>query len=93
MSSQDGPTSHPVLNFVKDNRMHRELILPATTTHDALNVSYADVGHLPEASRPESVADHPTILLIPGMFASRFLALTLHAIAAKLGVRVLIVDR
>ncbi|KAJ4397542.1 hypothetical protein N0V93_001773 [Gnomoniopsis smithogilvyi] len=93
MPSSSDSISHPALDFVKDDRMHRELTLPATATHKALNVSYADVGRLPGDSRAGSVVDHPTILLIPGMFASRFLALTLHAIAEKLGVRVLIVDR
>lgn len=73
--------------------MHRELTLPATATHDALNVSYADVGRQPESSGAASAADQPTILFMPGMFASRFIGLTLHTIAEKLGVRVLIVDR
>lgn len=92
-SATTNPSSHAVLDFIHDDRMHRELTLPATAKHDALNVSYADVGQLPAPSGAGSVADHPTVLFIPGMFASRFLSLTLHTIAEKLGVRVLVVDR
>lgn len=84
---------HPALEFINDDRMHRDLTLPATATHDALNVSYADIGRLPEASSDGAVTEQPTVLLIPGMFGSRFLALRLHPIAEKLGVRVLIADR
>lgn len=85
--------THPALKLINDDRMHRELTLPATATHDALNVSYADIGRLPEASIDGAVTEQPTVLLIPGMFGSRFLALRLHPVAEKLGVRVLIVDR
>lgn len=85
--------SHPALDLIHDDRMHRELTLPASATHDALNVSYADIGQSPKDLSDGAVAEQPTILLIPGMFGSRFLALRLHAIAEKLGVRFLIVDR
>lgn len=94
MSTATDSASHPALDLIQNERMHREITLPATATHDALNVSYADVGQLPDESSAASVAaDHPTILFIPGMFGSRFLGLTLHTIAEKRGVRVLIVDR
>lgn len=94
-SSTEDSNTHPALELINDERMHRELTLPANATHDALNVSYADVGQLPASSSSDggAVEKQPTVLLIPGMFGSRFLALRLHAIAEKLGVRVLIVDR
>lgn len=93
-STTGGSNTHPALELINNDRMHRELALPATATHDALNVSYADIGQLPETSSDDgAVAEQPTVLLIPGMFGSRFLALRLHPIAEKLGVRVLIVDR
>ncbi|CAN8096731.1 unnamed protein product [Discula destructiva] len=84
---------HAALDFVKDDRMNREFTLPATATHDALNVSFADVGRLPEPPLAASSADLPTVLFIPGMFASRYIGPHLHDIADKLGVRVLVVDR
>lgn len=96
MSSPVHSPDHAVLDLIHNDRMHRELTLPATSTHDALNVSYADVGQLPEppsAAASATDSDHPTVLFIPGMFASRFLGLHLHTIAKKLGVRVLVVDR
>lgn len=93
-SSTEDSITHPALELVNNDRMHRELTLPANATHEALNVSYADVGQLPVSSSDDgAVVDQPTVLLIPGMFGSRFLALRLHAVAEKLGVRVLIVDR
>lgn len=94
MSSSVDSSSHAVLDFISNDRMHREITLPATATHDVLNVSYADVGQRPESSGgAASAANQPTILFMPGMFASRFIGLTFHTIAEKLGVRVLIVDR
>lgn len=87
------PGGHEALDFVNNDRMHREISLPASATHDALTFSYADVGQLPEPSSDASQADHPTVLFMPGMFGSRFSGLTLHVIAEKLGVRVVIVDR
>lgn len=77
--------------------MHREFTLPATETHDVLHVSYADVGRQPAdpllVTGSSSTAQPPTVLFIPGMFASRFIGLHLNAISEKLGVRVLVVDR
>lgn len=72
--------------------MRREFTLPATAMHDALTVSYADVGRLPEPGS-ELGTDELTVLFMPGMFASRYVGIFLHAVAEKLGFRVLVVDR
>ncbi|KAK7427772.1 hypothetical protein QQZ08_005710 [Neonectria magnoliae] len=77
--------------FVSHVRFHKSFTLPATTEHEALDVSYADVGLVPEPGDANS--SHPTVLFMPGMFASRYLAVGIHTIAERLGVRVLVVDR
>lgn len=92
------PPGHAALELVKNDRMHREFTLPVTAIHDALNVSYADIGRQPTepslAAGSSSSADQPpTVLFFPGMFASRFIGLHLNDISEKLGVRVLVVDR
>lgn len=48
-----------------------------------------------EDNEEEEEEDIPTVLLIPGMFASRYIATwpAVHAVAAGMGVRVLAVDR
>jgi hypothetical protein len=93
MSSDADPDSlrSRALSYISNDRFHRRFELPATADHDALTVSYADVGRVPD---PTSTSPQPpTILFMPGMFASRYLGVALHAIAEKLGVRVLVVDR
>lgn len=76
--------------YLSNERFHRRFTLPATDQHDDLIVSYADVGRAP-GNDPRTT---PTILFIPGMFASKYLGIyPMHAIGEKLGVRVLIVDR
>ncbi|KAH8127748.1 hypothetical protein LI328DRAFT_164773 [Trichoderma asperelloides] len=89
-STNDAPSSHAV-DYLAQDRFHRRFILPATADHSALQVSYADVGRYPKDG--SDVTCYPTILFIPGMFASRYLSVWMHAIAEKLGVRVLVVDR
>lgn len=86
----DSPSSRAA-NYLAQDRFHRRFVLPATTDHDELQVSYADVGRTPEQG--EDGTQHPTVFFIPGMFASRYLSVWMHAIAEKMGVRVLIVDR
>ncbi|KAL9474311.1 LOW QUALITY PROTEIN: hypothetical protein ACSS6W_008691 [Trichoderma asperelloides] len=88
-STNDAPSSHAV-DYLAQDRFHRRFILPATADHSALQVSYADVGRYPKDG--SDVTCYPTILFIPGMFASRYLSVWMHAIAEKLGVRVLVVD-
>lgn len=76
--------------YLAQDRFHRRFVLPATADHRELQVSYADVGRTPDNGNS---TNHPTVLFIPGMFASRYLSVWMHAIAERLGVRVLIVDR
>lgn len=89
-STSDSPSSRAA-EYLAQDRFHRRFVLPAAADHSELQVSYADVGRTPRQG------DHgthcPTVLFIPGMFASRYLSVWMHAIAEKLGVRVLIVDR
>lgn len=78
-------------DYLAQDRFHRRFVLPATADHGELQVSYADVGRTPEPGQDGTRS--PTVLFIPGMFASRYLSVWMHAIAEKLGARVLIVDR
>jgi hypothetical protein len=80
------------LQYIANDRFHQHFTLPATADHGALTVSYADVGHAgPEA--PGLHPQPPTIIFLPGMFASRYLGIPLHEVAKNLGVRMLVVDR
>lgn len=89
--SSDASAPSRAAEYVAQDRFHRRFVLPATADHGELQVSYADVGRTPEPS--DNGTRHPAVLFIPGMFASRYLSVSMHAIAEKLGVRVLIVDR
>ncbi|CAM1510680.1 Fc.00g010150.m01.CDS01 [Cosmosporella sp. VM-42] len=89
-ASKVDSSSSEALHYISNDRFHRKFTLEATADHEALNVSYADVGKTREADANPSP---PTVLLIPGMFSSRFLGVGVHAIAEKLGVRVLVIDR
>ncbi|QGA14021.1 hypothetical protein EYB26_001673 [Talaromyces marneffei] len=75
--------------YISQRHFHRRFILARTATHGELPVTYADIG-----ARPDSTAENvPTFLFMPGMFGSRYIGVYIHAIAKKLGVRVLSVDR
>jgi len=76
------------LSYVSNSRFHRCFTIEATATHGPLKVSYGEYGK--EQTQLETT---PTLLLMPGMFSSRYLGICLHAIAEKFGVRVLVVDR
>lgn len=89
MSSDPNSPRFQALCYISDSRFHRQFTLSPAADHGALTFTYADVGHAPETPGHSP----PTILFIPGMFGSRYLAVSMHAIAAKLGVRVLVVDR
>ncbi|KAI0014965.1 hypothetical protein F4780DRAFT_766133 [Xylariomycetidae sp. FL0641] len=80
------------LRYIANERFHRRFALPATADHGDLTVSFADVGAAAASPGTPPVAP-PVALFMPGMFASRFLGVCVHAVAAKLGVRVLVVDR
>ena len=90
MSSDPDLAGSDALRYISNARFHRQFTLEATADHESLNVSYADVGLAPD---PGSNSNPPTVLLIPGMFASRYLGVGVHAVAEKLGVRVLVIDR
>lgn len=77
--------------YISQSRFHQRFTLPATADHESLTISYADVGQATNQNSPDPHT--PTILFIPGMFASRYFGIYLHAIGEKLGVRILIVDR
>jgi hypothetical protein len=76
------------LSYVSNSRFHRCFTIEATATHGHLKVSYGEYGR----ERTE-LENPPTLLLMPGMFSSRYLGLCLHTVAEKLGVRVIVVDR
>ncbi|KAL1883298.1 hypothetical protein Daus18300_000356 [Diaporthe australafricana] len=86
-----GTPSSRAAEYLAQDQFHRRFTLPGTADHGELQVSYADVGRAPDQG--DGGTHHPTILFIPGMFASRYLGVWMHAIAEKLGVRVLVVDR
>ena len=89
MTSPPKSPSSQAVEYISQACFHRRFILPATAEHEELPVTYADVGVFPETKRDNV----PTILFIPGMFATRYLGVLLHKIAAKIGVRVLVIDR
>lgn len=86
-ADQDSARSF-ALNYVSNPDFHRSFTVQATATHGQLEVSYGVYGRQPIES--ETI---PTLLLMPGMFSSRYLGLVSHTIAEKQGVRVLVVDR
>ncbi|OJJ49087.1 hypothetical protein ASPZODRAFT_13825 [Penicilliopsis zonata CBS 506.65] len=70
--------------YLAQDRFNRRFIF-STTSHGDLPVTYADVG--------VSARDAPVVLFIPGMVGSRYFAVDKHAIAEKMGVRMLLVDK
>lgn len=80
------------LQFVGHPRFSRTYTLPASSNHaEDLTVGYADLGRVPDAD--SAAPAPPTVLFIPGMFASRYLGVPLHAVAEKLGVRIVVIER
>lgn len=77
--------------FVAQECFHRKLTIPATADHGELTFSYSDIGTTSDQQPGQN--DVPVILFIPGLFASRYIGVSLHPIAKALGIRVLIVDR
>ncbi|KAJ1709607.1 Alpha/Beta hydrolase protein [Aspergillus flavus] len=89
MSADSNSPRAIALRYISNSRFHRRYTLPATADHDSLTFTYADIGSTPSSANPNP----QTILFMPGMFATRYLGVFIHAIAEKLGVRVLVVDR
>lgn len=67
--------------FISKSCFHRRVNLD--TAYGQLNITFADIG----------CKNGPTLLFMPGMFASRYLGIPLHVIAERAGVRLLVVDR
>ncbi|CAI7596061.1 unnamed protein product [Penicillium bialowiezense] len=78
------------LSYISNSRFHRCFTIESSVIHGPLKVSYAEYGK--QRTESESIPT-PTLLLMPGMFSSRYLGVCLHAIAEKIGVRILVVDR
>ncbi|ATY64477.1 alpha beta hydrolase fold-1 [Cordyceps militaris] len=93
MASTDPPLSAraEAAAYISQASFHKKFTIPATTSHGDLTFSYSDVGVSPEEQT--STAKVPVILFHPGLFASRYVGVSLHALAKHLGIRVLTVDR
>ena len=79
--------------YLKLPGFHRRFTLPATVDHGALQVGYSDLGRQPTQLDGQASSSHPTILFMPGMYASRYSGALLDVIGKKIGVRILTVDR
>jgi pimeloyl-ACP methyl ester carboxylesterase len=69
------------LSLVSNSRFHRRVTFD--TACGSLTVSFAEIGSV----------TGPTLLFLPGMFASRYSCFHLHALAESAGLRLLVVDR
>ncbi|KAJ5543499.1 hypothetical protein N7535_005923 [Penicillium sp. DV-2018c] len=76
------------LSYISNSRFHRSFTFDSATTSGPLKVTYGEYGRVP--NERDTV---PTLLLMPGMYSSRYIGICLHAIADKCGVRVVVVDR
>ncbi|OAA68847.1 alpha/beta hydrolase fold-1 [Cordyceps fumosorosea ARSEF 2679] len=93
MASQDPPPSAraEAAAYISQTSFHKKFTIPATSSHGELTFSYSDVGATPEEQT--DAAQVPVVLFHPGLFASRYVGVSLHALATHLGIRVLTVDR
>jgi pimeloyl-ACP methyl ester carboxylesterase len=69
------------LSLISSTRFHRRVSLD--TACGPLTVSFAEIG----------CVTGPALLFLPGMFASRYVGIPLHALAERASVRLLVVDR
>ncbi|KAJ5788668.1 hypothetical protein N7457_003658 [Penicillium paradoxum] len=76
------------LSYVSNSRFHRSFTFDSPTAHGPLNVTYGEYGR-----KPIEHGHTPTLLLMPGMFSSRYIGVCLHAMAEKWGVHLVVVDR
>lgn len=79
-------------DYLKQPGFTKTFTLPATADHEALNVSYADVGAQPSPSGGKE-GQPPVVLFMPGMFATRYIGVVFDLVGKKQGVRILTVDR
>ncbi|OAQ99892.1 hypothetical protein LLEC1_02381 [Akanthomyces lecanii] len=93
MAAQDPPASAraEAAAYISRDSFHKKFTVPATASHGALAFSYSDVGVSPEEQTGTTQA--PVVVFHPGLFASRYVGVNLHALAKHLGIRVLTVDR
>ncbi|OBT90814.1 hypothetical protein VE02_00381 [Pseudogymnoascus sp. 03VT05] len=73
------------IEYVCATRMHHSLTIPGTETRKPLKVTYAIAGLEND--------DAPTVVFVSGMYGMRWVALLWHAVALRVGVRLVCVDR
>ncbi|KAJ6786126.1 hypothetical protein PWT90_02482 [Aphanocladium album] len=76
--------------YLQSPGFHRSFLVPATPNRDALNISYSDLGR---QNANDGSTSPPVLFFMPGMHATRFQSVLLHIVGAKMGVRILTVDR
>ncbi|KAJ6780835.1 hypothetical protein PWT90_00522 [Aphanocladium album] len=93
MATEDPPLSAraEAEAYISRDSFHKKFTIPSTADHDELTFSYCDVGLTPETAADASQA--PVIVFHPGLFASRYIGVSLDALAKHLGVRILTIDR
>ncbi|KAJ3496756.1 hypothetical protein NLG97_g2421 [Lecanicillium saksenae] len=93
MASEDPPLSAraEAEAYISRESFHKKFTVPSTADHGDLTFSYCDVGLTPETATGTS--EVPVILFHPGLFASRYIGVSLDALARHLGVRILTIDR
>ncbi|KAM3464806.1 hypothetical protein NHJ6243_002129 [Beauveria neobassiana] len=93
MADQDPPPSAraEAAAYISQASFHKKFTMPATASHDEMTFSYSDVGVSPEEQT--GATQVPVVLFHPGLFASRYVGVSLHALAKHLGIRVITVDR
>ncbi|KAJ2890592.1 hypothetical protein MKZ38_001647 [Zalerion maritima] len=94
-SAEPTPAQSAAREYIANPNFHQTFTLPSTAEHGELTVSYADIGRVSSSPSETDVNRNniSAILFMQGMFASRYVGTFMHAIAEKLGVRVLTVDR
>lgn len=87
MSSKTSSTSAETraIEFLAHSRFHQSFWLPATSQHGRMRVTYVVAGVEDQ--------DAPTMLLCGGMFGGRWVVVSLHFLAVKMGVRLVCCDR
>lgn len=74
-----------IIEFASSIRFHQRFSFVCKTTQSRLHVTYSISGATTE--------DAPVMLVVPGMFGGRYIGLWIDYLAAKEGVKVIVVDR
>jgi hypothetical protein len=85
ISSKHSDDEDFALQFTAAGWLHRALTVPLTDAHGPLRVTYSVAGLRDEAA--------PLVLLCGGMFGGRWVGVLAHALAVRVGVRLVCVDR